>query len=187
MLRVARSDQYLVLLDSQPYSEFGKKLCGILRSDGSDGYSRPKFPANVAKQLKKHGLWRDVRVSTDTSWVCKRAGRPILTYLMSMSIPHDLDVLAPRLVDVSTLFVAGHHPHGAVLEVLPRRPLHFIGQYGTCYGDRDSRVRDAFADYTYYDRCGDAHVFIHWDQFVILARSKRQIGAITASGPGRAS
>lgn len=182
-LKCASAEQAVVLVDSQPYSEFGKLLCGAPRSDGSDGYSRPGFVADVAKQLRKHRLTVDPCRSTDTTWVCVREGRVVLTYHMSTSIPEDLTVMGPHLTHVETLLVRGHHPHVALLQALPVSGLHFVGGYGTSYGDdddepetlvhrlhHDAATRAAFVDFEYIREDGTSVVLGDWDAFVHAAK-----------------
>lgn len=182
-LNIATATQTIVLMDSQPYSEFGKLLCGELRSDGSDGYSRPKFTGGVAKQFKKHGLEIDPLLSTDTTWVGKRAGRVVLTYHMSTSIPEDLQAMSPHLLTVETLLVRGHHPHVELLRALPKGKLHFVGGYGTSYADdddesdtlvywlhHDEATRAAFLDFEYRREDGTSVLFKSWATFAMASR-----------------
>ena len=181
-LDAATATQAIVLMDSQPYSEYGKLLCGELRSDGTDGYSRPKFTAGVAKQFKKHRLEIDSSLSTETMWVGTRAGRVVLTYYMSTSIPEDLQAVRPHLLTVETLLVRGYHPHVELLRALPGGKLHFVGGYGTSYADdeyesntlvywlhHDEATRAAFLDFAYLREDGTSVLFERWAQFVMAS------------------
>jgi len=181
----------MILIDSQPFSEFGKLLSSMKRPDGTDGFSRPDFPKHVAKQLRKHRLQRDAELSTADVWRCTRNGTHLLTYFMNTAIPEDLPCARAHLSNIDALFVMGHHPHGEVLDALPIRPLHFIGGDGTSYADDDegdslvhrlhhsATARSAFSQFTYvhfYDKGdkGDTTVctFAEWADFAMHAFSR---------------
>lgn len=168
----------MVLVDSQPFSEYGKMQSGQRRMDGSDMYSRPTFPKYVANALRKHGFVKVASRSTNDVWVCTREGGATLTYYMNTAIPDDLDFLKPVLSDVDTLFVAGHWPHATVVDALPDRPLYFWGAHGTFYtGFHDCHdtvvcalhkhqaVRDRFVHFGYLARDGKKCTFPTWKEF----------------------
>lgn len=168
----------MILVDCQPYSEYGKLLSGKTRLDGTDMYSRPKFPRHVANALRKHGFTKTAS-RTDDVWVCTREGGPELIYYMNTSVPEDLNVLKPALAEVDTLYVAGHWPHATILDALPKVPLYFWGAEGTSYSNArdedyytvvcalhaDPAVRDRFTRFGLFARNGDKLEFSTWNEF----------------------
>ncbi len=182
------TNDIVVMMDSQPFSEFGKLLCGMKRIDGSDVFSRPKFPSNVAKQLRKHGLHHELDPSNPNVWICRRRGLHVLTYLMNTSLPSDIGDarVSCELREITAIFVSGHHPAGVLMDAIPTRPLQFIGGDGTIFhahdhdGDdtvvsrlhTDETTRAAFSLFTYHNfhTDGHVHVFTNWFEFTAHAR-----------------
>ena len=193
-LKLATANQTIILMDSQPYSEYGKLQCGELRADGTDGYSRPGFVADVAKQFRKHRLVVDPRQSTNTTWVGVRGERVVLTYFMNTSLPEDLRDVSRQLAGVGTLLVRGYHPPVALLNALPTRNLLFVGGYGTSYSrdedekdtlvywlHSDSKTRLVFITFEYHRGDGKSVRFSRWDAFCQYAATQNARGCTNAS------
>ena len=102
----------------------------------------------------------------------------MLTYHMSVSIPEDLQSVAAQLAGVETLLVRGYHPPVALLEVLPKRNIHFVGGYGTSYSrdedekdtlvywlHSDIKTRFVFIAFEYQREDGTSVHFATWDAF----------------------
>jgi len=126
------SNHHIIMVDSQPYSEFGK-LAAIDPSSGRNLLSRPKFVKCLTNTLKRHKLEFDSTISSETKLSWRRSGAHVLTYFINTSIPEDIETLRPYLTQVDTLYVRGHSPHKNILDALPVRPLTFVGGCGTCY------------------------------------------------------
>lgn len=138
------------MVDSQPYSEFGK-LTAIDPSSGRNLLSRPKFVKMLTKVLKTHKFEFDGTISSENKRCWRRSGVHVLTYFINTSIPEDIETLRPYLTQVDTLYVRGHHPEKNIMDALPVRPLTFVGGYGTSYMPEDEMFPTSVVDKLHTD------------------------------------
>ena len=177
VIRFASADQHIIMVDSQPFSEFGKMQSGIIMSHGQDGFCRLRFLPCLLRLLKKYRFDVTRSEKNPNVLIGSRNGHHILTYHINTSIPEDIHLLDLKSVD--TLFVKGHHPHSDV--VFELRNVTFVGCHGTCYTDEDeeeSIVNWLYANkdqthitrFVYFDG-ENKEVCPSWKEFVIKAHS----------------
>ena len=185
----------IICIDSQPYSEFGLKQCGIVYEGfgqlrtGYDGYYRQQFVKNLTKQLDKHNL---KFVRKDGNRLYYKRDEFELVYLINTSIPEHLEKNKDLIDGFEVLIDVGHHPHVDVLRYAAE-DVEFVGNFSTSYCNDDPndnglmahicvdrKVQSRFNNFVYFEN-GVRSDHSDWSSFY-----KKSTGTADGAGDGAA-
>ena len=175
--------KFFYYIDGQPNSEFGVKKSGIIRSDGSDGFSRPNFISKLDNNMKDAGLklvniYDNLRIYSNND--------QMVYYYTNTSIPEHYEYLKDKINDFDTLIVIGHDPDSIFLNATSK-DIHFIGNQGTCYSNdkfesensicykmHNSDLSKRFNKFSYLSKYNRIYNFEKWNKFVFFCNRKRE-------------
>jgi hypothetical protein len=122
------TDELLVCVDSQPFSEFGLLRCRCHPNDDTHCYSRLRFLADLDQSASRVGLQPAVERADGNV----REYGPRVRYYTNTAFPEHMSRLRSES-PFTSLLVRGHHPHRAAMDMLVPRDATFIGFTGTVY------------------------------------------------------
>lgn len=170
-------------IDGQPNSEFGVMQSGIIRSDGSDGFSRPNFIPKLDNNMKEVGLklvniYDNLRIYSNND--------QMVYYYTNTSIPEHYEYLKDKINDFDTLIVMGHDPDSIFLNATSK-DIHFIGNHITCYSHdefesensivykmHNSDIRKRFRKFSFLSKYNKIFDFYEWDKFITFYKKKKE-------------
>jgi hypothetical protein len=164
--------------DSKPYSEFGIKQSSITNEDGINGFSRPNFIPSLDENMKKIDMllvnvYDNLRIYSDNN--------QMVYYYTNTAIPENYNIIKEKIKNANTLIVAGHDPDSIFLEDISNK-MHFIGIYGTFYGEdknypventnsilyriNNDNIRTKFNKFSFLSSNNKINQFNTWDKFI---------------------
>ena len=170
-------------IDGQPNSEFGVMQSGIIRSDGSDGFSRPNFISKLDNNMKDVGLklinvYDNLRIYSNND--------QMVYYYTNTSIPEHYEYLKDKINDFDKLIVMGHDPDSIILNATTK-DIHFIGNQGTCYSNDEfenensvvykiynSDMINRFNKFSYLSKYNRIYEFDKWNKFTYFYNKKKE-------------
>lgn len=170
-------------IDGQPNSEFGVMQSGIIRSDGSDGFSRPNFIPKLNHNMKEVGLelvnvYDNLRIYSNND--------QMVYYYTNTSIPEHYEYLKDKINNFDTLIVIGHDPDSIFLNATSK-DIHFIGSQGTCYLNDEFESENSvvykmhncdletkFHKFSFLSKCNRINEFDTWDKFHNFYKKKNE-------------
>jgi len=162
-------------IDCQPFSEHGIKT---YIEHGINLFGRPKFIQELKDNAHKFGL--DFKQNKDR--IILSDGYNVINYMINTSMPEHKRVLQ-SIKDYKYLIVKGHDPHKCIVEHVSNK-ITFIGFHETCYYEndydvdciiqnlhKDSKFRERFDEFIYFDENNKKHKFITWKDFCSIANN----------------
>jgi hypothetical protein len=173
-----------VHVDSQPYSEFGILQSQQIMSNGSNGYSRPRFFNHLCQCMKDANMMLKTIDQNVIDFVeedvVKEGGRKV-RYYINTAVPEHIECLKKDISTADMLIVAGHDPHISILDFTTKKLL-FTGFSDTSFAEDEfpdkstvmyhlhhpkhaAATRDKFSTFTYVSP-DSIKTFDTWEEFV---------------------
>mgnify|MGYP007047355138 CR=1 FL=1 len=173
-----------VYVDSQPYSAFGILQSQQIMSNGSNGYSRPKFFNRLCQSMKDVNMMLQTIDQNVIDFVHDDGGTEgdrKVRYYINTAVPEHVECLKKEISTADMLIVAGHDPHISILDFTTKKLL-FVGFSDTSFHDDEfpdkstvlyhlhhpthaAATRDKFSTFTYVST-DSIKTFDTWEEFV---------------------
>ena len=179
----------VLMIDSQPYSEFGPLVCEENDRTGTyNGFARINFIPRLLKTSGEYDLTLDCKSLTEIN--ITGLEKDVLYYVNTV-IPHDLKKIRKSINGFTNLIVMGHDPNYEIMNYTDKK-VTFWGNLNTVYNlptpeylDRcekfgviyklntDIDFRNKFKSYNLLTGNNKYISFTNWETFVIYTTSRR--------------
>lgn len=140
IIKILKHIKEFVFVDSQPFSEFGKKTyfyieedpitnCIPCFSEKINGFERPNFLPNLKKVSKDLNI---EILEEERDIIIFKYNDQRITYFYNTSIPEDLCKIGQFIKNFNNLIVIGHDPFNDFLKYSAEN-ITFWGNTNTCY------------------------------------------------------
>lgn len=173
-----------VHVDSQPYSAFGILQSQQIMSNGSNGYSRPRFFNRLCECMKDVNMILKTIDQNVIDFVqddgVTDGDRKVRCYI-NTAVPEHVESLKKEVSTADMLIVAGHDPHISILDFITKKLL-FVGFSDTTFAEDEfpdkstvmyhlhhpkhaATTQDKFSTFTYVSP-ESIKTFDTWAEFV---------------------